>query len=149
MKAKRLLIGLASVAALALTVSALALAATTASSHYRATLNVGQEVPKPSVKAPGGTGAFTSTLTGSKLTWKLVFGKLSGKAVAAHIHLGKKGVAGGVAVSLCGPCKSGVSGTATLTPAQKKALMGGGTYVNVHTAKNPNGEIRGQIIKGM
>lgn len=60
---------------------------------------------------------------------------------------GRPGKAGGVSVPLCGPCKSGVSGTATLTAAQKKAILGGGAYVNVHTAKNPSGEIRGQITK--
>ena len=95
----------------------------------------------------GWTGTFTATLSGTKLTWKLTFQKLSGKAGAAHIHLGRPGKAGNVAVSLCGPCASGVSGKATLTPAQVKAILAGGTYVNVHTAKNAGGEIRGQITK--
>jgi len=149
MKARKLLIGIASAAVLVLAVGSAALAASAASTHLKATLNVAQEVPKPSVKAPGGTGTFTATLTGTKLTWKLTFKGLSGKAVAAHIHLGKPGKAGGVAVSLCGPCASGVSGKATLSSAQKKAILGGGTYVNVHTAKNAGGEIRGQIKKGM
>ena len=146
---KKLTIGLASIAALALVLSAVALAATSASTHVTATLNAKQEVPKPSVKSPSGTGKFTGTLTGNKLSWKLTFSKLSGKANAAHIHLGARGKAGDVALALCGPCKSGVSGKATLTASQKKSLLAGGTYVNVHTAKNPNGEIRGQIVRGM
>jgi CHRD domain len=141
-------IGLVGVAALALAVTAVALAQGVAATHLKATLNAGQEVPKQAVKAPGGSGLFTATLTGKKLVWRLVFRKLSGPAVAAHIHLGRPGKAGNVAVPLCGPCKSGVSGKATLTSAQLKALLGGGTYVNVHTAKNPNGEIRGQVVKG-
>ena len=141
------MIGVASAAVLVLAVGTVALAAGVASTHLKATLNVGQEVPKPTVKAPGGTGTFTATLSGTKLTWKLSFQKLSGKAGAAHIHLGRPGKAGNVAVSLCGPCASGVSGKATLTPAQVKAILAGGTYVNVHTAKNAGGEIRGQITK--
>lgn len=146
-KPRRLLLGLASVAALALAVAAVALAAATAATHLKATLNAGQEVPKQVVKAPGGSGTFVATLTASKLSWKLTFRKLSGPAMAAHIHLGRPGKAGGVALPLCGPCKSGVSGTATLTAALKKAILHGGAYVNVHTAKNPAGEIRGQITK--
>lgn len=145
---KKLSLGLVTLAALALAVSAVALAATSASTHVKATLNSGQEVPKQVVKAPNGKGTFTATLDGSKLTWKLTFGKLSGSANAAHIHLGRPGKAGAVAVSLCGPCASGASGSITLSASQKKAILGGGTYVNVHTAKNPNGEIRGQITKG-
>ena len=86
-------------------------------------------------------------LTGTKLTWSLVFRKLTGRASAAHIHLGRPGKAGPVAVPLCGPCRSGAKGRATLTAAQVKAVLGGGTYVNVHTAKNPNGEIRGPLRK--
>ena len=147
MKPRKLFIGLASVAALVLALATVALATGTASTTLKATLNVVQEVPKPAVKAPGGTGTFAATLSGTKLTWKLTFQKLSGKAVAAHIHLGRPGKAGGVAVSLCGPCKSGVSGKATLSSAQVKAVLGGGTYVNVHTAKNAGGEIRGQVTK--
>jgi hypothetical protein len=70
-------------------------------------------------------------------------------AIAAHIHLGKTGKAGNVVVPLCAnaKCKSGVHGSATLTAAVLKALTTDGTYVNVHTAKNPNGEIRGQVAR--
>jgi CHRD domain len=148
MRVRKLVIGVAGVATLVLVVGTVALAAG-AATHLKATLNAGQEVPKQAVKAPGGSGTFTATLTGKKLVWRLVFRKLSGPAVAAHIHLGRPGKAGNVAVPLCGPCKSGASGKATLTSAQLKAILGGGTYVNVHTAKNPNGEIRGQVTKGM
>ncbi len=115
--------------------------------HLRAVLNAAQEVPKQVVKAPAAAGTFTGTLTGKKLSWSLAFRKLTGKATAAHIHLGKPGKAGPVAVPLCGPCSSGAKGTATLTAAQVKAILGGGTYVNVHTAKNPAGEIRGPLRK--
>jgi hypothetical protein len=38
-------------------------------------------------------------------------------------------------------------GSATLTDDQAKALMGGQAYFNVHTAANPGGEVRGQIVK--
>jgi len=73
--------------------------------------------------------------------------KRRGPANAAHIHLGKAGKAGNVVVPLCAgaTCKSGVHGTVTLKAAVLKALKAGGTYVNIHTAKNPAGEIRGQI----
>ena len=48
-------------------------------------------------------------------------------------------------VPLCGPCTSTSAGSTKVSAAVAKALQSGGTYVNVHTAKNPNGEIRGQI----
>lgn len=35
--------------------------------------------------------------------------------------------------------------TLALTAEQKATLLSGGFYVNVHTAANPGGEIRGQI----
>lgn len=120
-------------------------AASTAGSPVSAKLNVKAEVPAP--KGGKGTGSFSGTLNGSKLTWKLTWGTLSGPANAAHIHLGKAGKAGNVVVPLCAgaTCKSGVHGTVTLKAAVLKALKAGGTYVNIHTAKNPAGEIRGQI----
>jgi hypothetical protein len=117
---------------------------------YTAKLTAGQEVPKPTRVPAGATGAFTATLTGKKLAWTLTFSHLSGAALAAHIHLGKKGVAGNVLVPLCptatsSSCKSPLKGSATLTAGQIKTLNAGGLYVNVHTKKNANGEIRGQI----
>ena len=114
-----------------------------------AKLTAGQEIPKQVVKVSGATGAFSGTLTkrgvGAKLTFKLTFSHLSGPAFAAHIHLGKPGVSGNVLVPLCAPCRSGVHGTKTVSGAIAKAIEAGKTYVNVHTTKNPNGEIRGQI----
>ncbi len=78
-------------------------------------------------------------------TWKLTFHGLSGKAGAAHVHLGKKGVAGAVLISLCGPCKSGQTGKVKITGKAEDAMEAGKTYVNVHTVKNGGGEIRGQV----
>ncbi|HEY3542985.1 MAG TPA: CHRD domain-containing protein [Gaiellaceae bacterium] len=92
-----------------------------------------------------GKGTFTATINGTKLTWKLSFHGLTGAAAAAHIHLGAKGKSGNVLIALCGPCKSTMSGTARITAKQLRDVEKGLTYVNVHTAKYPNGEIRGQI----
>jgi hypothetical protein len=108
------------------------------------------EVPKPKGAPMGATGLFTGTaVEGSnnqtKLTWRLTFSRLSGKAVAAHVHLGRPGKAGGVLVPLCGPCRNGQRGSATITHAQLRTIESGGAYVNVHTPKNAAGEIRGQL----
>jgi CHRD domain len=116
---------------------------------YIAAIDARAEVPAPkgtSSKA-GGAFALWLTHTGTKYTasWKLIFGKLTGKAVAAHIHKGKPGTAGPVLVPLCGPCKSGQTGTASISAATLASIRTGAAYVNVHTAKNPGGEVRGQI----
>ncbi len=136
------------VAAAGLFAAGLGLAAGGASStKVSAKLAPRNERPAPK-GAAGATGLFTGTLTGSSLSWRLTFGKLSGKAMAAHIHLGRAGVSGPVAVPLCGPCASGAHGTAKLSSKTKAALLSGGAYVNVHTAKNAGGEIRGQLAHG-
>jgi hypothetical protein len=113
-----------------------------------AKLNTSQEVPKPRAAAAA-RGTFAAGLVrtgaGGSLSWRLTFQRLSGKASAAHVHLGKRGKAGAVALSLCGPCRSGARGTAKLKARTVTALLAGGAYVNVHTVKNAAGEIRGQI----
>ena len=114
---------------------------------FSARLDSRQETPKPRGEPVRAGGSFTATLTGTKLTWKLTFSHLSGPAVAAHIHSGAKRKPGPVIVPLCGPCKTTSVGSAKVSAAVAKALQSGNTYVNVHTAKNPNGEIRGQIGK--
>jgi hypothetical protein len=117
-----------------------------------ATLGAAQEVPKPKGVSAGARGSFAGGLTrrgaGGTLSWRLTFRGLSGRALAAHIHLAKPGRQGPVVVPLCGPCRSGVRGTAKLTARTVRALLGGSAYANVHTARNPAGEIRGQIRKG-
>ena len=145
MKPTKLIAAFAALAIACVALAGAAGAASTAGSPVSAKLNVKAEVPAP--KGGKGTGTFSGTLNGSKLTWKLTWGTLSGPANAAHIHLGKAGKAGNVVVPLCAgaTCKSGVHGTVTLKAAVLKALKAGGTYVNIHTAKNAAGEIRGQI----
>jgi hypothetical protein len=130
-----------------LTVVGAALATPTKTvSTYRSALAPGAEVPKP--KAPStAKGLFTATVTENgnirTIRWTLTFGGLTGKAIAAHIHKGKAGVAGGVVFALCGPCKTGQTGQATISKAAAAALAGGLAYVNVHTVKNTAGEVRG------
>jgi hypothetical protein len=122
-------------------------AAQPSSSTFSAVLTARQEVPKPKGAPAAATGRFTATLKGKQLTWKLSFSRLSGKATAAHIHFGIKGVAGPVVVPLCGSpkCSSPVSGLAFLSPSEISDLKNGKDYVNIHTAKNPGREIRGQV----
>jgi CHRD domain len=139
------------VVASALAVAGLASAAGQADIYkLRATLTAGAEVPKPKGVSAGARGHFTGKSVElandkARLTWKLTFSGLSGKAVAAHIHLGRKGKAGGVLVALCGPCRNGQTGRATITHAQHDKIEAGLTYVNVHTPRNGGGEIRGQV----
>ena len=93
-----------------------------------------------------GKGTFTGTITRGKLKFTLKFSNLTGAATAAHIHMGAKGVSGPVVVPLCGPCKTTVTGTATVSASMLSAIKKGKAYVNVHTAKYPAGEIRGQLV---
>ena len=113
---------------------------------YKATLNAAQVVPHPKETTTAETGTFTATLSGTVLKWRLTFSHLTGAAVAAHIHLGARGKNGIALIALCGPCKSSISGTANSVTDDVAALMAkAGAYVNVHTVKNPEGEIRGEI----
>jgi hypothetical protein len=115
----------------------------------KTSLRASQERPKPKGNVRRARGAFTVTITkqGSSavLVWRLTFSRLTGNAVAAHIHSGARGKAGAVIVPLCAPCKSGASGRSTVGASVLNALEAGRGYVNVHTKKNPAGEIRGQL----
>jgi hypothetical protein len=135
---------------LAVVVTAVAVAAAK-KTVWTAALSSGQEVPKQVVKDANAHGLFKGTVTGTTLKWRLTYAKLTGPATAAHIHMAAKGKSGDVVIALCGAapaCKSGLTGTATLTAAEKTAFKKHLLYVNVHTAKNPAGEIRGQLSVG-
>jgi hypothetical protein len=117
--------------------------------HIAAAMTAANETPAPKGDVSAARGTFTATLTksgtGGTLAWKLEFSNLSGNAIAAHIHVAARGVAGPVRVPLCAPCTSGVSGTATIDAAVLDAIQNDRAYVNVHTPTNPAGEIRDQV----
>jgi len=117
--------------------------------NVKTTLRAAQERPRPKGNVRRARGTFTATVTRSGtsgvIAWRLTFSKLTGRATAAHIHSGVRGKAGPVIVSLCAPCRSGARGRATVDASVLDALGAGRAYVNVHTRKNPQGEIRGQI----
>lgn len=62
----------------------------------------------------------------------------------AHVHEGAPGVAGPPVITL-DPTSPIVAEDLVLDADLALALRNGDLYVNVHTAENPNGEIRGQI----
>jgi hypothetical protein len=108
----------------------------------KVTLSGANEVPPVTTTASGeGTISIADdgTVSGS-VTTKGVNG------TAAHIHMGAAGKNGGVIVPLT---KDGdtykVPAGAKLNAEQMAAFKAGELYVNVHSAANPGGEIRGQL----
>ncbi len=124
---------------------ALATPSMAASVNFKANLNAATEVPPNDSKASGAVTATYDTAT-KMLSWKGSYKDLSGPATAAHFHAGEVGKNGGVAIPIA-PNTSPLEGTATLTAEQEADLMAGKWYVNVHTATNKGGEIRGQLTK--
>lgn len=121
--------------------------ASAATMQFHATMNGAQEVPP---KQTQGTGEALATLdtTSKQLTYTVTFDGLSGPATAAHFHgPAAPGANAGVLVPIGKNPTSPAHGTATLTDDQMKDLESGKMYVNVHTAANPGGEIRGQMTK--
>ena len=105
------------------------------------------EVP-PNTSAGTGTADVDFDAASKKLTWKLTYSGLTGPASAAHFHgPAETGKNAGVAVAIPNAASSPAEGSATLTDAQAADLMAGKFYINVHTAANPGGEIRGQVTK--
>ena len=109
---------------------------------FSADLKGASEVP-PTDSA--GTGKVEATLdTDSKVfTWTVTYEGLSGDATGAHFH--GPAAADGNADPVV-PLASPINGNATLTDEQITQLQGGSWYFNLHTAKFPDGEIRGQVM---
>ncbi len=127
----------------ALAVSAVAAEAVT---KMQIKMTATQEVP-PNDSKGSGTADFAYDPATKQITWSIKTEAMSGTAVAAHIHgPAAPGANAGVVVNLApNGLAEPINGSATLTEAQAKDLLDGKYYVNVHTAKNPGGEIRGQI----
>ena len=122
-------------------------AASAATVSYTARLSGHAEVPKTDSKGKGKLEASLDT-DSKALTYTLTFQDLSGPATAAHIHgpATRQQSAGVVAPLGDKNPTSPVTGSVTLTDDQVKMLQSSKLYVNVHTAANPGGEIRGQVV---
>jgi hypothetical protein len=115
--------------------------------NFKADLKAASEVPATKSTGTGTVDANLDTTT-MKLTWTVTYSGLTGKAVAAHFHgPAKVGKNAPPAVPIKGSLTSPIRGSAKLTAKQMKDLEGGLWYFNIHTAKYPNGEVRGQMTK--
>jgi hypothetical protein len=114
---------------------------------YEARLSASQEVP-PVNSAATGTAEIQLNTNTNVLTWKVTYTGLSGPATAGHIHgPAGPGANAGPVIPFQGVNANPIVGQATITPAQYGDLAAGLWYVNLHTAANPGGEIRGQLRK--
>ncbi len=94
----------------------------------------------PSKCAAASTGLWCSAVSGTVTT--------SGVAsTAAHIHQGKAGQNGPPIITLSKRDDNTwmVPASTYLTDAQYIAYVDGDLYVNVHSAANPGGQVRGQL----
>ncbi len=135
----------------------------------RAKLSGFQEAA-PTPKLTAGSGEFRGRIApdNRSLTFTLRWSNLTGAPAVAHFHFAQRGVSGAVVVNICGtpgkPACGGatgsITGTAVASDVQGVSAQGvaagdfagflriirnGVSYVNIHTATFPAGEIRGQV----
>ena len=109
---------------------------------FHADMSAGEEAPVTDSKGKG-TADVTVDTDAKKVTWTVKIDGLTGYATAAHIH--GPAAKGEKAPPEIDMSKAIMAGTAAITDAQVADIKAGKTYVNVHTAKFPDGEIRGQL----
>lgn len=112
---------------------------------YGAALTGEQQVP-PVATAGSGDAEVRYDPRTQLVHWRVTHRGLSGPATGAHIH----GPAGpgqnaGIVVPFANVNASPITGQLRITPEQLGQLSSGQWYVNVHTARHPGGEIRGQL----
>ncbi|MBL8790735.1 MAG: CHRD domain-containing protein [Rhizobiales bacterium] len=112
---------------------------------FKADMTPGSEVPPAAESKGSGEATVMIDTETKKVTWQTTVKDLTGDATAAHIH---------------GPAETGknappmidlsagiMKGEGTVTDQQLADIQAGRAYVNIHTAKYPDGEIRGQLLK--
>jgi len=113
--------------------------------NFKADLSGAAEVP-PVTTAAKGTATATLDTAAKTLNWTVSYTGLT--PTGGHIHgPAAAGANAGVLVPFSGSMASPIKGSATLTDAQISDLEAGRTYVNLHTADNKGGELRGQLVR--
>ena len=109
---------------------------------FHADMLAADETPPTDSKAKGSADVTVDT-DAKKVMWTVKVDGLTGDAKAAHIHgPAAKGEKADPEIDMS---KAMMDGSAAITDAQIADIKAGKTYVNVHTAKFPGGEIRGQL----
>ena len=121
---------------------------TQAGEKFEARLSI---VPVDAVTARtiSGSGSVEAVLMDNTLFIAGVFEGVSSPSVAAHIHVAAKGLRGPVAfnLSISENATGALRGRLELNETQINELRDGRYYVQVHTERNPDGEIRGWLLK--
>jgi len=115
---------------------------------FSGTMNAASEVPPNMTRGSGLAEAWLNRDT-NVLKYKITYSGLSGPATAGHFHGPAAAGANAGVVLPFARTESPIEGQATLTPAQAADLLAGKWYANIHTAANPAGEIRGQMLPKM
>lgn len=127
-------------------VAAIAVSACSAPMTFQTQLTGANEVPAVATQGVGVVNAQVYPTTRA-MTYTAEYKNMSGPATAAHFHgPAGPGANAPVIVPVADPATP-IKGGATLTDAQLADLQAGKVYFNVHTAANPGGEIRGQMVR--
>lgn len=113
---------------------------------FKADLNAQNEVPPNSSQATG-RGEATLDTTTRTLTWTSNYTELSGPAIGAHFHgPGEAGRNAGITLHFRSTA-SPITGSQVVSETQAAEILSGRWYINIHTERNPGGEIRGQLLR--
>lgn len=120
---------------------------------FVAAMSGASEVP---ARAVAGAGTASIVKTGGTYTYTIVYSGMTGVLTGAHIHGPASTGANASVIVPFTTTNAGASGTltGTFTSTNNVAISNdsldvlmrtGNAYVNLHTAANPGGEIRGQL----
>lgn len=120
---------------------------------FSASLEGAQEIPAVNTTAKGTATITLSSVGGVGLHYRVTVNGLSGNIAAAHFHFGFPGQNGPVVREITNDFRNNTAvgvwrtgaATGSLPDSVIAALLTGRVYLNVHTAANPGGEIRGQV----
>jgi hypothetical protein len=110
-----------------------------------------------------GSATITVDLAARAVSYRVEVFNLPSGATASHIHVGGVGTTGPIIVNFAPPltASNDFSFAGTVPDAQFvmrpeqgirsaddvfQAILGGNTYVNVHSSANPSGEVRGRLV---
>jgi hypothetical protein len=108
------------------------------------TLDGASQSPAVDTKATGTADVKVDT-DAKTITWAVQAEGLTGAPTMAHFHgPAAKGANAPPEIDIS---KSIESGSAPITDAQIADVKAGKVYLNIHTVKYPDGEIRGQLVQ--